>query len=93
MSAGGRANQLAEKHEWLLRMGTISRSKDVSCQTVDALTVSSNQASDQATSQARFEHDRNTKWLEQDQDWADGNLDVSRVGLGKKLTQYHLFLN
>lgn len=85
MSAGGKANHLSDKHEWLLRTGTLSRSRDVSCQTVDALTVSSTQTSEQAGSQARFEHDRNTKWLEHDQDWADGNLDVSRVGLGKKL--------
>ncbi|EEP82380.1 hypothetical protein UREG_07245 [Uncinocarpus reesii 1704] len=81
MSAVGKAKQLTESHEWLSRMGTISRSKEAGCQTLDALVVSSNTGSDGNGSQARLEDEHNRKWLEQDQDWAEGTLDVSRVGL------------
>ncbi|EER26625.1 Histidine Kinase A (phosphoacceptor) domain containing protein [Coccidioides posadasii C735 delta SOWgp] len=79
MSATGKAKQLAERHEWLLRMGSIARSQDVECQTVDALAVSSNSVSESSGTQGQDEHNRN--WLEQDQDWTEGTLDVSRVGL------------
>ncbi|KMU71915.1 histidine kinase [Coccidioides immitis RMSCC 3703] len=80
MSATGKSKQLAERHEWLLRMGSIARSQDVECQTVDALAVSSNSVSESSGTQGQDEHNRN--WLEQDQDWTEGTLDVSRVGLG-----------
>lgn len=81
MSATGKAKQLAEKHEWLLRMGTVSRANDVGCQTVDTLAVPSSSMPEPSPIQGHLDDERNRKWLEQDQDRADGTLDVSRVGL------------
>ncbi|KAI2419924.1 Chk1 protein kinase [Ophidiomyces ophidiicola] len=81
MSAIGKVQQLTEKNEWLLRMGNISRSRDAVCQTVDTLAVTSSQVSDPAPNMSRLEDDRGRKWLEQEQDWTDGTLDISRVGL------------
>lgn len=84
MSAIGKAKQLSEKHEWLLRMGTLSTANDASCQTVNTLLgVPTNTEPETNRIHGRLEDERNRNWLEQDQNRADGTLDISKVGLGR----------
>lgn len=37
INAGGKAHQLADRHEWLLKVGTTTRTMDVGCQTSESL--------------------------------------------------------
>ncbi|KAL4782422.1 hypothetical protein BJX76DRAFT_358973 [Aspergillus varians] len=84
ISAVGKAAQLTEKHEWLLRTATLCRSVDVGCQTVDSL-LGINQDVGQehvGATQTMPDEDRKHRWLEQS-GAATGErlLDISGVGL------------
>ena len=93
MSATGKAKQLSEKHEWTLRMGTLPRSNDVGCQTVDSLLgVSRHQStpepeSEQNLAHSRLDDEHKQNWLEQNHENTGGTLDISGVGLGKYIIQ------
>lgn len=70
-------------------MGTISRSNDVGCQTVDSLLgVPQNPVPEVEPErniiQSNAEDDHKRKWLEQNQNPTDGTSDISGVGLGKQ---------
>ena len=80
ISAVGKAAQLGEKHEWLLKTATSSRTVDAGCQTVDSL-LNVDRA---AEPQPIVSHN-----MEDNQLWVDHNavttverpLDISSVGL------------
>ncbi|KAL4908014.1 hypothetical protein BDW74DRAFT_148417 [Aspergillus multicolor] len=87
ISAVGKASQLTERHEWLLRTATSCRSVDVGCQTVDSL-LEINQAvgpEHGGVPQTLQEEDRKHRWLEQSGATAttpgERSLDISGVGL------------
>ncbi|KAL4950028.1 hypothetical protein BDW69DRAFT_173097 [Aspergillus filifer] len=84
ISAVGKAAQLTEKHEWLLRTATSCRSVDVGCQTVDSL-LGINQDVGQehvGAPQILQEEDRQHRWIEQSgATTGERSLDISGVGL------------
>ena len=84
ISASGKARQLSEKHEWLLRMGTVSRVNDVGCQTVDSLlNVPRNPEPESNNMHLQLEEERKREWLEQNEDTAgERSLAISGMGLG-----------
>ncbi|CBF83405.1 hypothetical protein AN3102.2 [Aspergillus nidulans FGSC A4] len=87
ISAVGKASQLTEKHEWLLRTATSCRSVDVGCQTVDSLLGIDQDVGQEhvGVNQALQEEDRKHRWLEQSGATAttagERSLDISGVGL------------
>ncbi|KAL2834960.1 hypothetical protein BDW59DRAFT_1617 [Aspergillus cavernicola] len=84
ISAIGKVVQLSEKHEWLLRTATSSRSVDVGCQTVDSL-LRINQdvvGQEHVVTQTMQDDDRKHRWLEQNGvTTGERSLDISGVGL------------
>lgn len=86
ISAVGKASQLTEKHEWLLKTATSSRCADVGVQTVDSLLgIDRNTAQeDMAITQDMERDDRKQLWIEQNGVTAgERSLDISSVGLGR----------
>jgi hypothetical protein len=86
ISAVGKAAQLTEKHEWLLKTATSTRSVDVGCQTVDSLLGinRSTEPEDIGVPQRLEEDDRQHRWIEQNGvTTGERSLDISSVGLGK----------
>lgn len=96
ISAVGKAKHLANKHEWLLSMGTVGQTSDVGCQTVDSLLhhvprplvereeEEEGERGPPATADdgRLFEEEHKRKWLEQGQrEHQNGSLDISGVGL------------
>ncbi|KAL4765426.1 putative sensor histidine kinase/response regulator [Aspergillus foveolatus] len=87
ISAVGKASQLTEKHEWLLRTATSCRSVDVGCQTVDSLLGIDQDVGQEhvGVNQTLQEEDRKHRWLEQSGATAttagERSLDISGVGL------------
>ncbi|PGG95395.1 serine/threonine protein kinase [Helicocarpus griseus UAMH5409] len=83
ISATGKAKQLSEKHEWLLRVGSpASRSNDVGCQTVDSLLNVRSPEPPSNTIHPHLEDERNREWLEENEEHADQrSLDISGLGL------------
>ncbi|PIG81514.1 sensor histidine kinase/response regulator [Aspergillus arachidicola] len=84
ISAVGKAAQLTEKHEWLLKTATSTRSVDVGCQTVDSLLGinRSSEPEDIGVSQHMEEDDRQHRWIEQNGvTTGERSLDISGVGL------------
>ena len=70
ISAIGKVVQLTEKHEWLLRTATNSRSVDVGCQTVDSLLAINQDVVGQehigvGVAQAMQDDEHKHRWLEQ----------------------------
>ena len=97
ISAVGKASQLTEKHEWLLKTATSSRCADIGVQTVDSLLgIDRNTAQeDMAVSQDVDRDDRKHRWIEQNGVTAgERSLDISSVGLGKtaRLLQPEVFM-
>jgi hypothetical protein len=100
ISAIGKVMQLSEKHEWLLRTATNSRSVDVGCQTVDSLlTINQNVVRQEhigvgvgvGPTQTMHEEERKHRWLEQSGvTTGERSLDISGVGLGKHLITTYL---
>lgn len=91
VSAGGKAAQLSEKHEWLLKTATSSRCVDVGCQTVDSLEIDRSTAQDHMVITQNMEDDRKQRWIEQNEvTTGEGSLDISGVGLGEFLFSFFL---
>lgn len=68
ISAAGKAAQLSEKHEWLLKTATSSRSIDVGCQTVDSLEIEHTAVGqDHMVMTRNMEDDRKHRWIEQNE--------------------------
>lgn len=61
MNAVGKARQLSEKHEYLLKIATTSRMMDVGCQTTDSLVPVADAAEDPA---AQTKDNMTKAWLE-----------------------------
>ncbi|KAH8424071.1 putative sensor histidine kinase/response regulator [Aspergillus melleus] len=84
ISAVGKAAQLTEKHEWLLKTATSSRTADIGCQTVDSL-LGINRSTgpeNMDVSQNVEEDDRKQRWIEQNGvTTGERSLDISSVGL------------
>ncbi|KAL4878703.1 hypothetical protein BJY04DRAFT_195444 [Aspergillus karnatakaensis] len=84
ISASGKAAQLTEKHEWLLKTATSCRSVDAGCQTVDSLLPLNQDVSQEhiGVSQTLQDEDRKHRWLEQSgTTTGERSLDISGVGL------------
>ncbi|KAL2818829.1 hypothetical protein BJX63DRAFT_428899 [Aspergillus granulosus] len=90
ISAIGKVVQLTEKHEWLLRTATNSRSVDVGCQTVDSLLAINQDVRQEhmgvgvsvGVSQTMQDDERKHRWLEQSGvTTGERSLDISGVGL------------
>ncbi|PYI15478.1 hypothetical protein BO99DRAFT_249898 [Aspergillus violaceofuscus CBS 115571] len=84
VSAVGKAAQLTEKHEWLLKTATSSRNVDVGCQTVDSLLgINRNSGQEHIGVNPNMEEDdRKQRWLEQNGvTTGERSLDISGVGL------------
>ncbi|PYI10270.1 sensor histidine kinase/response regulator [Aspergillus sclerotiicarbonarius CBS 121057] len=86
ISAVGKAAQLTEKHEWLLKTATSSRNVDAGCQTVDSLLgINRNTGQehmDMGVTQNMDEDDRKQRWIEQNGvTTGERSLDISGVGL------------
>ncbi|KAK2882686.1 hypothetical protein FQN49_000118 [Arthroderma sp. PD_2] len=85
IGASGKAQQLTEKYEWLTRIGTVSRSNDVGCQTIDSLlgVQQTNVTEPVSDSHAMnsLESGHNQKWLEQTQKPTEEPSDITGVGL------------
>lgn len=93
ISAVGKAAQLTEKHEWLLRTATSCRAVDAGCQTVDSLLGINQDVAQEhiGTTQPMHEDDRKNRWLEQSGTTpGEHSLDISGVGLGKALKKHHI---
>lgn len=86
ISAAGKAAQLSEKHEWLLKTAISSRSVDVGCQTVDSLEINRSTEQDHMVMTQNMEDDRKQRWIEQNGvTTGECSFDISGVGLGKLL--------
>lgn len=86
ISAVGKAAQLTEKHEWLLKTATSSRNVDAGCQTVDSLLgINRNTGQEHmGVAQNMEEDDRKQRWIEQNGvTTGERSFDISGVGLGK----------
>jgi hypothetical protein len=85
LSATGKAAQLSEKHEWLLKTATTSRSNDAGCQTMDSLAGITREAPPESVPVPHsMEDERKKHWLEHNEPSAgEGSLDISSVGLGE----------
>lgn len=86
IGAGGKAVQIAEKHEWLLKTATSAKTVDVGCQTVDALLEISRETAQEeiVIPQQIEENERQQHWIQQNAVTArERSMDISGVGLGK----------
>ncbi|PLN76279.1 hypothetical protein BDW42DRAFT_179039, partial [Aspergillus taichungensis] len=84
ISAAGKAAQLTEKHEWLLKTATSSRNADAGCQTVDSLLAIDHSTAPEhmGVGQNMDEDDRKHRWIEQNGvTTGERSLDISGVGL------------
>ncbi|GES61924.1 sensor histidine kinase/response regulator [Aspergillus terreus] len=84
ISAVGKSQQLTEKHEWLLKTATTSRTVDAGCQTVDSLLGinRSTEPEHMGVAQDMEEEDRKQRWIEQNGvATGERSLDISGVGL------------
>lgn len=84
ISAAGKAAQLTEKHEWLLKTATSSRNADAACQTVDSLLAIDHSTAPEhmGVGQNVDEDDRKHRWIEQNGvTTGERSLDISGVGL------------
>jgi GAF domain-containing protein len=83
LSAIGKATQLTEKHEWLLKAAVVPRNVDVGCQTVDSLLGigRSTTPAPVVIPQPKAE-EKNQKWLDpRAVPRCEDSLDISSVGL------------
>ncbi|KAJ5361035.1 hypothetical protein N7541_001879 [Penicillium brevicompactum] len=83
-SASGKASQLAEKHEWLLKTATSAKTVDVGCQTVDSLLEIGREVAQEEilVPQQLEESERRQHWIEQNGiATGEPSLDISSVGL------------
>lgn len=85
IGATGKAEHLCEKHEWLLKIASTSRTNDVSCQTVDSLLGRNrDQEIKENVVHPQLEEVRNHHWQHQAEDVpGDRTLDIAGMGLGK----------
>lgn len=85
LGATGKAAQLSEKHEWLLRTATGPRHNDAGTQTLDSLAnINQSAAAEPPAVRNDLEDDRKKHWLENTGNHVDaGPLDIPSVGLGK----------
>lgn len=83
LSATGKAAQLTEKHEWLLKAATAPRNVDASCQTVDSLlAVGLNTPPAPMALLPPVSEENKQEWLDQSVVASgEGSLDISSVGL------------
>ncbi|KAL2863641.1 putative sensor histidine kinase/response regulator [Aspergillus lucknowensis] len=86
ISAIGKVAQLSEKHEWLLKTATSSRSVDVGCQTVDSLLAINQDVGQEhlgaGGTQTMQDDERKHLWIEQSGvATGERSLDISGVGL------------
>jgi signal transduction histidine kinase/DNA-binding NarL/FixJ family response regulator len=83
IGATGKVSQLAEKHEWLLKTATTTRSHDIGCQTVDSfLGISRAPAPERIVDPPPTEEERKEHWLESNgASTGVQSLDISSVGL------------
>lgn len=93
IGATGKAEQLSEKHEWLLKTATTSRTVDVGCQTMDSLLgINRHHEPEQIAVQSQAEDERKQHWIEQNGVTAgERSLDISGVGLGKMSLFFFFF--
>lgn len=83
-SAAGKATQLAEKHEWLLKTATSAKTVDVGCQTVDSLLEIGREVAQEEilVPQQLEQSERRQHWIEQNGiATGEPSLDISSVGL------------
>ncbi|EFQ97869.1 serine/threonine protein kinase [Nannizzia gypsea CBS 118893] len=84
IGASRKARQLTDKYEWLTRIGTVSRTNDVGCQTIDSLLgVQKSNVTEPASENHALnslESGHNQKWLEQNQG-TEAPSDITGVGL------------
>lgn len=90
LSAAGKAAQLSEKHEWLLKTATSAKKTvDVSCQTVDSLLEISHESVQQQIPQPLEEDERQQRWIEQNGvTTGERSMDISSVGLGESASHF-----
>ncbi|KAM5429440.1 Chk1 protein kinase [Microsporum canis] len=85
IGASRKARQLTDKYEWLTRIGTVLRTNDVGCQTVDSLLGVQQTNVTEPVSESHglnsLESGLNQKWLEQNQKPTEGPSDITGVGL------------
>ncbi|ODH49416.1 serine/threonine protein kinase [Paracoccidioides brasiliensis] len=85
ISATGKARQLSEKYEWLLRVGPpTSRISNAACQTIDSVINVPTRSTEPSTNamNAQLEDQRNREWLEENEERTDQHsLDISGLGL------------
>ena len=94
INASGKAAQLSEKHEWLLKTATSSRNVDAGCQTVDSLEINHTTAQDHMVITQNLEDDRKHRWIEQNGvTTGERSLDISSVGLGKYLFDWRIWIH
>lgn len=85
IGATGKAEQLCEKHEWLLKIASTSRTSDVGCQTVDSLLeVNRDQDIEENVVRSKLNDTGNQHWQHSNEDNSgDRVLDIPGTGLGK----------
>lgn len=85
IGATGKAEHLCEKHEWLLKIASTSRTNDVSCQTVDSLLeVNRDQDIEENVVHSQLKETGTQHWQDQTADSSgDRTLDIPGMGLGK----------
>lgn len=83
LGAVGKATQLSEKHEWLLRTATVPRNNDVGTQTVDSLAnIGQTPVVDPPVLREHLEEGKKSNWLESTGAQVDsGPLDIPSAGL------------
>ncbi|KAJ5095338.1 hypothetical protein NUU61_004694 [Penicillium alfredii] len=84
IGASGKAVQIAEKHEWLLKTATSAKTVDVGCQTVDSLLEISRETAQEeiVIPQQIEENERRQHWIQQNAVTAgERSMDISGVGL------------
>lgn len=92
ISAVGKAAQLTEKHEWLLKTATSSRTADMGVQTVDSLLGINRSTGPEHMDGAQNveEDERKQRWIEQNGvTTGERSLDISSVGLGMFSSYLH----
>ena len=94
MSASGKVTQLTEKHEWLLKTASTSRTADMGCQTEDTtgLDVIGAAHADEAQNRHAVhpeDGEQGEQWIKQSGlisgHAGQDSLEISRVGLGELL--------
>ena len=85
IGAIGKAEHLCEKHEWLLKIASTSRTNDAGCQTVDSLLeVNRDQNMEENVVHSQLKETGNQHWQHQTEESSgDRTLDIPGMGLGK----------